>query len=325
MEFDPETLAPTYRLILDVPGRSNAFEIAARLGLDDALVARARAMQPTGGADIDALIQDLHVLRQQAETARNRAERDQRIASDLLNKRQAALDELESTKSRQLEEAQQALNRYRREVETRLRRIASRIDRLDVKDRATVKKLQDQLASVQAAEPPRKARTARVRPAPPPTKPLAIGDTVTLVPYGTTGVIEDLKPDQQEARVLIGDMRAWVPLADLRPASRTERREAAEPRPTLIRTAAADVYVRPELDIRGVRADEVSHLLDRYLDDALLGGLTTVRIIHGKGSGALRQAVRDELVRSPAVRTFELAEQAEGGEGVTVAILDRAR
>lgn len=322
VEFDPETLSPTYRLVLDVPGRSNALEIAARIGLDASLVERARSLQPEPDAVTDALLGDLQRLRAEAEQARNDAVKRASEAERLRGEQQAAVDRVESEIESRLEQATEAIKVHRREMETRLRRVARKLSGLEEPARNEVGRLKRQLEAVAKNAPPHSVRPRRT-----PAKPLPkagrlrVGDEVFIPALDAIATVLETNDGQADVRLQIGTMTARVDRDELRAASKADRVLAtSNDAPTVIREDGADpAWLSAELDVRGMRGEEISPLLDRYINDAFLAGMTSITVVHGRGQGVLRRAVRDELARNPIVESSG----AEGGDAATNARLTR--
>ena len=319
VEFDPETLRPTYRLTIGIPGRSNALAIARRLGLDEEIVRRAEALLSPQERQTEHLLADLHRLRLEAARARDEAyaaRAEARRLTEELRRRLARIDEeraaiLEEARREALEE----LERLREEV----RALRGRLRRLELAPRAPEAPAESPAQTVTEAEAVLDALAAEVtealRPPEPllPTGPLRPGDTVWVKSLRALGQLQALEDD--EAEVQVGPLRVRVPAREL------ERRAPPPPavEPASVRYTPPSVPLR--LDLRGQTVEEALEQLDRYLDAAALAGLPWAHIVHGKGTGALRQAVRDFLRCHPLVRSSRPGEDGEGGDGVTVVML----
>jgi DNA mismatch repair protein MutS2 len=321
VEFDPETLRPTYRLTIGIPGRSNALAIARRLGLDEEIVRRAEALLSPQERQTEHLLADLHRLRLEAARARDEAyaarAEAQRLAEEL-RRRLARIDEeraviLEEARR----EAQEELERLREEARA-MRQQWRRMPLASsgAPDSSGAPGLPPAAAEVEAALDRLAAEVAEALPAPAPlfpTGPLRPGDTVWVKSLRALGQLRALTDD--EAEVQVGPLRARVPVREL------ERRAPPERpvEPSGVRYMPPSVPLR--LDLRGQTVEEALESLDRYLDAAALAGLPWAHIVHGKGTGALRQAVRDFLRHHPLVRSYRSGEEGEGGDGVTVVVL----
>jgi DNA mismatch repair protein MutS2 len=311
VEFDVQTLAPTYRLMIGVPGRSNALAIARRLGMPREIVDQASQLLHPDELRADALLQDIRMRRDEADAALARAKELEQAAGQLRRHVTRELREAE-------QERQQARAEALAEAEAELAEVRQTLKRLQ-RDRevlAVTREHVDQrrVEAERAAETVKTFKRQRIaRPAPrPDAKKIRAGDQVLVLSLGQEGEVVSVADD--DAEVQLGSLKMRQPLADL------ERLGRAQPGAAPKRLAPTPVeHVPMEIDIRGHRAAEVEAMLDRYLDSAYRSGLPTVRIIHGKGTGALRQVVRDVLSANPLVARHELAPQNEGGEGATIA------
>ena len=310
MEFDSNTLRPTFRLHIGLPGASNAFAIAERLGLDKSVLTRA-----------DTHLSELHrsLERTLLEAERQRTE----LSSALEEARIAAADAVEVTAGAQREaervrdEGQRALRRARAEADELLlqaRRALRQAE--DARDRAAKRNLVDD-ARAALAEAETTRASASVPQAAPVTVPIAVGSPVHVEGVAEPGTLLGID-DRGMADVAAGSLRLRVPATQLRPARESSETPIRSDRP-VIRGSAPSVPL--QLDIRGARADEALEVLDRYLNDAAVAGIGRLRIIHGKGTGALRTAIRAALTGHPLVRSQEPAGPSEGGDGATIVTL----
>jgi DNA mismatch repair protein MutS2 len=314
VEFDVETLSPTFELTIGLPGRSNAFAIAQRLGLPWPVLERAKEWMSESELAMEDMLAEIKVAREDAVAVRESVEATRQEVQRLEGELRAKLAALEEERRRVINEArrqaQEELEAFRRELRRLRRKLAAAEPRELVSQvAAAVEALGER---VQPEEPPE-------RPAGAPVGPLAVGDWVQVTTLKAEGEITHLEGDLAE--VQLGTLRARVPLSELEPADRPAR--AVQPGPTSgvqVHTAAP---LRPslELNLRGLRVDDALPRLDRHLNDAYLAGLPWVRIVHGKGTGALRRAVRQFLDGHPLVAGHRSGDQDEGGDGVTIAEL----
>ncbi|HFD39202.1 MAG TPA: endonuclease MutS2, partial [Anaerolineae bacterium] len=316
LEFDLDTLSPTYRMRIGLPGRSNAFAIAERLGLPAEIVETARALVSPDERAAESLLAEIQQAHQAAVAARDEAQQARRRLAEQERRLTARLAAIEGERAAILgearAEARRELARFRREIEA----LQAELDERRRQSSLTAQWLaqaRERLAEQEkAAAPP---------PPPPPPEPetlpgeIAVGDTVFIVGLGTTGRVTALEGDSAEVQV--GAFGVRVQRSDL---ERRAPRPSPPPEP-LVSLPPPRPSPGLELDLRGRRVEEALLELDRYLDDAFLAGLPWVRIIHGKGTGALRQAVRRRLREHPLVRSYRAGEQGEGGTGVTIAYL----
>lgn len=320
VEFDRETLRPTYRLLLGVPGSSHALYIAERLGLPERVSALAREALEYRAEDSAEVLRVIEESRRRALTLQDEATASARQASRAQADYEARL--------REITEVQRTV-RSRAEEEARLvlRRASERADNL-IEELRKVNRGKRKSADVRRDMVALRRETldnlapVDPEPAPPEAPPGHVyrrGDRVHVVSVGAEGEILE-EPVGGYAAVQMGAMRASLPLSGLRPISRSEVRPAGAPS----RTGSGEIainralHISPELTLRAMRVDEAAPLLDRYLDDAFLAGLKSVRIVHGKGTGALRRFVWDQLAAQGPVAEYRLADDPEGGSGVTV-------
>jgi len=318
VEFDLETLAPTYRLVVGLPGRSNALAIASRLGLADDIIAGARSMVATEDLVADDLLDEIQHTRQEIrqKDAEVTALRDE--IAGLRDDLQARLDKIE-------DERRDILNAARRTAESELDDVRKEIKRLQADMRRTGMPLEKIEALKAAADkmtnwigsPLDDGEVEAVQDTD--WKP-RVGDTVYLDTLNAEGTIIEL--DSKEALVQVGSLRVRARYNDMRKRTRSERRASQrghkrEYKPT---EAAPPMPASPgmEIDLRGQRVEEAIEQLDRYIDAAYLSGLPFGRIIHGKGTGKLREAIRDYLQNHALVSKYTTAEANEGGAGVTI-------
>jgi len=319
VEFDPETLAPTYRLLIGLPGRSNALIIATRLGVDPSVVERSRALLGAGAVEIDRILSDIAADRKACEAELAQAARARREAEALRDGVQAELARLQSERkqilARAREEADALVLRTRREIEAirdRLRSASSaeavRAARAELRRVADGLRLAEELPSAESGE-----ALTDVRP----------GQPVYIVPLMRTGTVLTPPDARGQVEVDAGGIRVTVGLAGLRAAPQAA--PSAEGRPgTTERHGDSGVgpAIPLSLNLRGETVDEALARLEKYLDEAFVAGLSTVTIIHGKGTGTLRRAVHHWLAQHPQVKSFRLGERGEGESGVTIVELD---
>jgi DNA mismatch repair protein MutS2 len=332
VEFDVETLRPTYRLTIGIPGRSNAFEIATRLGLGEEIVGAARALTTREAARFEDVLRAVAENRRLTEEHRLQAEAEQVQLEKLRREYEEKVRRLELEKAQALAGARQAaedlLREARREIDevvTGLRqqakeRVAS-FDEVARQARRRVSEEGGQLAALltgdakeQAQATPAEETMGRGE--------LKPGARVKLLRFNQEGVV--LAPPDPAGQVLVqaGSLKVTLPAAEVvaLPDAPSARRKAGGEHQSLAKAKAETI--RSELDLRGLNVDEAWEMVEKYLDDAVLAGLAQVRLIHGKGTGALRQGLRDRLSAYPAVTDYRYAAPNEGGDGVTVVRLD---
>jgi DNA mismatch repair protein MutS2 len=315
VEFDIKTLAPTYRLMIGVPGRSNALAIAKRLGMPKAILEDASTMVDPDELRADTLLQDIRkrkdeTERELAESRRERAEIE-RLRAEIEQERREAVAMRRAARAEALAEAEVELG----EIRDTLRRLQRDREMIGA-TRSHVEQRQQEADQAIAI-----AKEFRRKSAPPPPplnqapKQIGVGDKVLIESLGEQG--EVVAVIGNEADVQFGALKMRQPMSSLRRLGRAKEDRREQP----VAAIAPLPYVPMEIDIRGNRAGEIDGLLETYLDEAYRGGLPMVRIIHGKGTGALRQVVRDLLRTSPIVERQETAPANEGGDGATLAYL----
>ena len=322
VEFDIETLSPTYKLSIGLPGRSNAFAIARRLGLPSDIVAGAEALVSPQSLESEAMLAEIKRAREAALTAESEAKAGQRRAEALnadLRYRLAKIEEARREVLAQTRfEAEAELEAARREVA----QVRERLAGISAETPGRGQTLHAAWLAEAAELLAQRAQQARPLPAADAPAPVVIDgplqprDRVWVPSLQTMG--ELIAVGAKEVDVKVGGFS--IKLAP----HRVELRERGQQPAQMVQASGA--APRPpspgmELDLRGQTVDDMLIELDRYLDTAYLAGLPFVRIIHGKGTGALRQAVRDQLRNHPLVGSFRAGENNEGGEGVTVAKL----
>ena len=309
VEFDLATLSPTYHLTIGLPGQSNAIAIARRLGIDEGVLERAEERIAPETRELDGLLDEARRERAAAAEARGREEAAKHEAEELRLQLAEQHRTIES-------EREAILGRARREGEALVARAQRELERLERRerertvDRAAAERLQALDAEIEAAG---KEATERA------------GAWLDTVSPGDVVSVRDI-PQQGEAVTGVGpDGRVEVRFGSMRMKVSVDRIERTEPQ--LTPKAPARVNLPPptavpmELDLRGQRADEAVMTFEGHLDEAFRAGLPSIRIIHGKGTGALRAAIREALSRHPLVRRYETAPPQEGGDGVTIAVL----
>src|SRR5690348_7998320 len=332
VEFDIETLSPTYRLSIGLPGRSNALAIANRLGLDRAIIERGREFLGSAGVRMENLLEGLQSERKAAEDERfhlsmERAEAEyqrKQLEEDrykLEEQRAQILNEARVQAQRELEEVQRSLAKIRVDVN---RANLSR-ERLGAA-RETVRGLQERVTP--AAAPRRQPAKAEV-PAEKLDGPLQIGDTVRILSLGQNAELLGLSADRSEAEVQVGAMRFRTSVDNIeriskrQAASETREKGQVQSQPAITLPRYEDQpEVATQLDIRGWRVEQALEELDSYLNDAVMSGMSSVRIVHGKGTGALRAAIREQLAHNPLVKSYTTPPANEGGDGVTIVKLN---
>jgi DNA mismatch repair protein MutS2 len=335
--FDVDTLSPTYELEIGLPGRSNALAIAARLGVDPRIVRGARRHLGAAGVRMEGLLRDIEQERDAAVDERQQLEQQRAEAE----RQRAGLAEerrrLEDERVRVLDEARAQARRELDSVVAELARVRVQARREDLTRegldelRKSARRLEERMAP---APRPARARRPAVPAGPAAGRdegqdsgsdggqaheldgPPRVGDAVEVLSLGQVGELLDLSADGGEGEVQMGSMRVRARVDDLR---RVRRREPEEHGRSIVVLRPPDrALVSQQLDMRGWRVEDALEELETYLNDAVMSGVSSVRILHGKGTGALRAAVRQHLLRHPLVHSSEPAPAREGGDGVTI-------
>lgn len=325
-EFDIKTLKPTYRLMIGVPGKSNAFAISKKLGISEDVVMMADSFISDENREIDRVTQALESARQEAEKEKVLASHMLKTAQDKLDKAEKALKEAEEKQQKLLEKAKNDASYI--------------IDNARYKSNALLGELEDikkQFNAQNAAELYGKAKSGAKRALDEIEKtsdPVAdkisdnyvlprgviVGDCVLVFSLSKEAVVEQISKDGKRAFVAMGALKSWTDISDLRLIEKKQQKQSApKTRRVTGVTSRAERDVRYEFDMRGMTVDEGIMELDRYIDGAVLAGIPSVTIIHGKGTGALRKAVHEFLKSNRNIITFRLGVFGEGEAGVTIA------
>ena len=325
-EFDVETLRPTYRLLIGIPGKSNAFAISKRLGLSTLIIDDAKSLVSENDVSFEEVLSQLDAQRQAMEQARIQAEQ-MKLEMERAKKQsdeytEEIKREREKAVSKARKEAQQIIDDARRSVNAAMDEIkqmkkqlrdAGAVDDMNLRQtelRRGLNEAEDRLRG-DREETPKKV-SAR--------EPKA-GDTVELLKLGTKATVLQVNKDHT-LQIQAGIMKINVKPEEVylipEQEGQAQVKKLVERANRQLRTIAAS----PEVDLRGMSQDEAIAALDRYLDDAVLAKLPSVRIIHGKGTGVLRKAVQQHLKRSKRIKSVRLGVYGEGEDGVTIAELD---
>ncbi|MEF2966924.1 endonuclease MutS2 [Paenibacillus sp. M1] len=319
MEFDVNTLSPTYRLLVGVPGRSNAFAIAERLGLPGPILEYARGEVTEEDQRVEHMIASLEENRNVAEQERENAEKLRRELEALRARHAAELEKLEQQRDRRLEKAEEEARAIIAKARAEAEKIIEDLRKLALEEGAAVKehKLIEARKRLEEAEPQQRKKTSGRKAGKPPRQ-IGPGDEVMVYSLNQKGHVVELAG--KEALVQLGIMKMKVSLDDLEligspPAAKPAQRTA----PNVKRTR--DENVRSELDLRGANLEEALIEVDRFIDEAYLANLGQIYIIHGKGTGILRSGISDYLRKHKHIKSYRLGNYGEGGTGVTVAEL----
>ncbi len=322
-EFDVETLRPTYRLLIGIPGKSNAFAISRKLGLAEEILKEADSLVDKSDKDFEDVLSQLESQRQQMESARVEAERlrqetakikqqSEQYQAQLQKEKEKAMESARKEAQYIIEEARAAANLASEELKAMKKQLQDRADTTGFNQRQSelrrnLNEAEDKLRSVQ----PKKER-------PKPSRGILVGDTVELLKLGTKASVIGINKDgslQLQAGIL--KMTAAPEEVYLLENENPYKEKGARPKHSGREMKLSAMPT--EIDLRGMDAIEAICILDRYLDEAMRANLTQVRIIHGKGTGTLRAAVQQDLKKNKYIKSFRLGVYGEGEDGVTIA------
>lgn len=319
MEFDVESLRPTYRLLLGIPGRSNALEISKRLGLEEVIVMQAKQLTAGQNQDLNDMIQDLvskrHQVEEESIEVHQNLEESQKLHHDLEKK----YEELANQREQLLDNARKRSNEIVEQATQKAEKIITQLRQMRLNSGKSIKEneLIEAKAQLNKLEQPTNLRKNRVLRRAKQQQAFKPNDDVLVKSYGQRGVLLR-KAGEHEWEVQLGILKMKVQEAEL------EKIKVEENSKKAIRTSVKSVgavHVSPTLDLRGERYEEALVKADRYLDAAVLAGYASVTIIHGKGTGALRQGITDFLAQSRVVKSFKFSAPNAGGNGSTIVYL----
>ncbi len=324
-EFNVETLRPTYRLLVGIPGRSNAFAISKRLGLGDDIIGEARNFLKGEDIQFEELLSDIQKNRMAAEKEREQAERDKREIERLKESSEDEKRRTENEKQAILNKARQEARRVLTEAKREADEIMERLKELEKNHqqmienqelmavRQNIRQKVDELDH-QLAESvlPRKGFAK-------PPENLKAGDTVMILNLNQKGIALEAPDKDGQVQIQAGIMKIKVHVTQLRAVD--EQKELTDTIQSARVTGVKTGSVKLELDIRGHNIEEAMVKVDKYIDEAVIAGLHEVSIIHGKGTGALRKGIQDFLKTHAHVGSFRIGKYGEGETGVTIVTL----
>jgi DNA mismatch repair protein MutS2 len=341
VEFDIETLQPTYRLLVGVAGQSNALDIAARLGMPHEIIQDARNLIEPESQEADQMLDEIRHRLSAAELAEQEAAREREASRKARREAEEARREAEEARHLARQEARSEVQAELDAARKLIRRLENAATRPAPPKQQPQQQPQNQTKDGESNENGRRRRRRQGKPETPETareqvkqveeqlrtkrrqqkaparrdEPIRIGDRVDVPSLGMTGEVLGFDDSGDQAELLVGSFKVFQPVALLKRKSGPIPKEASR---ATIKVPAPPI-VENEIHFRGMRADDVMRQLEEYLDDAAQASLPWVRIVHGKGSGILRGIVHDILKSHPTVSRFHLAEMREGGDGVTIA------
>ncbi|MGA3598853.1 endonuclease MutS2 [Lysinibacillus agricola] len=315
VEFDIETLSPTYRLLIGVPGRSNAFEISSRLGLPESIIDRAKSFTGTDRHEVESMIASLEATRRQseddAERSRELLMESEDLRKELQEKVLAYEERKEALDKKAKEKARKIVDEAKKEAESiiaDLRAMRKNADQV-VKEHELIeaRKRLEEATPIENNKVLKKAAQVKAR-----AQNLVVGDEVKVLSYGQRGTLLE-KVSNSEWVVQMGILKMKISDSDLEYI-----KPEKEPVQRITGVKNRNSQVKLELDLRGERFEDAIIRTEKYIDDALLANYGRVSIIHGVGTGALRQGIQTYLKKHKRVKSFRFGEAGEGGFGVTV-------
>ena len=326
-EFDVQTLRPTYRLLIGIPGKSNAFAISRRLGLDEHVIEAARAQMDSESVRFEDVLTQLEEKRQRLERAQSEADRLWQQREEDARKARTFREQMEKAKENARSKGEAEAKRIVREAQAKVDAIFAELDELrrQQQKRADFQQMNDARANVRRglneAEALVRSRESDPEPIPAPSRPIRVGDQVELP--GVNRAAEVLTVNADGSLVLqAGKMKMTVKRGQVRLLETAEEIQKKKRQQSRAQSSSPKIqlasHAASELDIRGYETLEAESVVDNYIDSAVMAKLGSVTIIHGKGTGALRKAVHEILRRNKAVKSFRLGRYGEGEAGVTI-------
>ena len=322
-EFDVETLRPTYRLLIGIPGKSNAFAISRKLGLPEEILKEADSLVDKSDKDFEDVLSQLEQQRQQMESARQEAERlkqetakikqqSEEYNEQLRKEREKAMESARKEAQYIIEEARTAANLASEELKALRKQLTENADASGINQRQTeIRRSLNEAEEKLRASQPRKER-------PKPTRGILVGDTVELLKLGTKANVIGINKDGSY-QLQAGILKMTAKPEEVYLLEQENPYQEIGGRPKHSGREMKLSATPTEVDLRGMDAVEAVCVLERYLDEAMRSNLPQVRIIHGKGTGTLRAAVHQALKRNKYIKKFRLGLFGEGEDGVTIA------
>ena len=324
-EFDVETLRPTYKLLIGIPGKSNAFAISRKLGLSEVILKEADDLVDKADKDFEDVLSQLEAQRQQMETARREAERLKRETAkikqeseeynaQLRKEREKAMEAARREAQHIIEEARAAANIASEELKALRKQLQDSADATGINQRqAELRRNLNEVEDKLRAKEPRQER-------PQPTRGILVGDTVELLKLGTKASVIAINKDGTY-QLQAGILKMTAKPEEVYLLEQQNPYKEKGPRPKHSGREMKLTAMPTEVDLRGMDSVDAVIVLERYLDEAMRSNLKQVRIIHGKGTGALRAAVQQSLKMNKFVKKYRLGQYGEGEDGVTIAEL----
>jgi len=321
-EFDVETLSPTYRLLIGIPGKSNAFAIAKKLGMSDKVIEAAKSQIDSSALDMETLIADLENAKRTIEKEQEKMRQDEKEISQLKERLSSKNAHIEQRKQDILrnarEEAREILEEAKAFADESIRKYnkwgktaGTDMNRDMEKERDSIRgKLKNVNSKLETKQEKRKSNHK--------ASDFHLGDAVHVISMNVDGTVRSLPNQKGELTVQMGILQSTVKITDVE-ILQEEKKQTKQQKTNMYRASVNKARnIKPEINLLGLTVDEAIMELDKYLDDACLSHLNQVRVVHGKGTGALRKGVHDYLKRQSYVKSYRLGEFGEGDAGVTI-------
>ena len=321
VEFDLETLSPTYRLLLGVPGKSNAFEISTKLGLSSQVISRAKEFIDSDNIAIEDVLQNVEKNRIKAENERREAERLKLEIERLKNDYEERLARFTTKKDKMMEQARSEAFRITRQAKEDVDNIIKELRKLE-EERASkeksqrIEELRKELTNSMGSLQPTIKSMIEPKVASKEIKDLKPGEEVKIITLNQQGSVVSVDNNKKEAVVQIGIMKMTLPFKSLQRAKKDPKTTVTKQTRKIIKSKSGNI--KSEVDLRGLNLEEAIMEVEKYLDDAYVAGLENVTIIHGIGTGVLKSGLQDILKRNKHVKSQRAGEYGEGGAGVTI-------
>ncbi|MDD5878763.1 MAG: endonuclease MutS2 [Clostridiales bacterium] len=324
VEFDINTLSPTYKLLIGVPGKSNAFEISKKLGLSDYIITRAKEFIDTDNIELEDILQSAEKNRIKAEEERIKAEKLRESIEKLKIEYDEKLEKFANQKEKMLEQARQEAFRITRQAKEEVDNIIKELRRLE-EERASKEKnqqieaLRKELTSTMGSLQPTVKSMIVPKVASKEITDLKAGEDVRVITLNQEGTVVSVDKNKKEAVVQIGIMKMTLPFKSLQKVKKDVKKTVTKSTRNIIKSKSGNV--KSEVDLRGMNLEEAIMEVEKYLDDAYVAGLENVTIIHGIGTGVLKSGLQDILRRNRHVKSQRAGQYGEGGAGVTIVTL----
>lgn len=318
MEFNVDTLSPTYRLLIGVPGKSNAFEISSRLGLPEYVIEEARKLISEENIEFEEVLKSIEDDRSKIEENRLHAQKEKEELEEKNRELQKEIDRIKRGREKAIEDAKEEARKLIKKAELDVELILSEISDLRVEmtsDQARRLQQAQELLRENKRATAKKVEIVKFEKSSKPIESIKIGDTVKSASLNTEGTVLELPDSDGKVMVQMGMIKMKLPLNTLEFSEKDTFKQKAKSKKIIDSKAK---FIKSEIDLRGQNFEDARVEVEKYIDDAYLSGLKSIRIIHGKGTGVLRQKLREYLKRHDHVKSVSDAAYNEGGNGASV-------